>query len=587
MSVIAAFVIRNSFNISITERVRQFGILASIGARPRQIRRMVYEEGLIIGLIAIPIGILLGCIATLGVVAVINMLVGFSAETDALFYIPPSAFGLISLVGLFIIFLSASSPAIVASRVSPIAALRNVQDTKVKARKLKTSKLTEKLWGIGGVIAAKNLKRSRNKYRTTVISIVLSVAVFIGISSFMMYGHKVLEIFKEDTGANTIITASKDEIYYDIIDHFKPKEYALYYNIGYRSAGEEDFLGPNINIITRDEFARYAKKSGVNSADYSNAVILMDTMKGRDAHGNYHSGRITNFKVGDEFSFVAINYVNVGDKEVPCDPDSLYRDVPAEQLSEEDRVELMECENGTTIIHNYYEDRESDLQHLKITAISDQNPLGIYSYQNGPHGDIYISEDNEIAKTLADFRHSNLLYIADKGLGQDIKKYAEDITSTQNVSIYVEDIEEFMKNARNSILMFEILIYGFIAIAAIIGITNIFNTITTNIALRAKEFAVLKSIGMTEGEFNRMIRLEGFMYTTRALLIGLPIGFLMSYGVSKLFEEAAMELGWLIPWGSVVICIVSVAALVALIMYYSVRKIKKQNIIETIRKESF
>ena len=157
----------------------------------------------------------------------------------------------------------------------------------------------------------------------------------------------------------------------------------------------------------------------------------------------------------------------------------------------------------------------------------------------------------------------------------------------EDVSIVMEDIEEFMKNTRNVILMFEIIIYGFIIVAALIGITNIFNTITTNVALRAKEFAVLKSIGMTEGEFNRMIRLEGFMYTTRALLIGLPIGFLMSYGVSKLFEEAAMELGWLIPWGSVVICIVSVAALVALIMHYSVRKIKKQNIIETIRKESF
>jgi putative ABC transport system permease protein len=84
-----------------------------------------------------------------------------------------------------------------------------------------------------------------------------------------------------------------------------------------------------------------------------------------------------------------------------------------------------------------------------------------------------------------------------------------------------------------------------------------------------------------------MIRLESIMYTTRALLIGLPIGFLMSYGVSKLFDGAAIEFGWLIPWGSVVICIVVVAALIAAIMYYSTRKIKKQNIIETIRKESF
>ena len=122
---------------------------------------------------------------------------------------------------------------------------------------------------------------------------------------------------------------------------------------------------------------------------------------------------------------------------------------------------------------------------------------------------------------------------------------------------------------------------------SLIGITNIFNTITTNIALRAKEFAILKSIGMTNKEFNHMIRLESAMYTTRALLIGLPIGFLMSYGVSRLFNTASLGIGWLIPWGSVAICVITVAILIEVIMRYSVRKIKKQNIIETIRQESF
>jgi putative ABC transport system permease protein len=149
------------------------------------------------------------------------------------------------------------------------------------------------------------------------------------------------------------------------------------------------------------------------------------------------------------------------------------------------------------------------------------------------------------------------------------------------------NMEAAMETVRNVILLFEIIIYGFIVVAALVGVTNIFNTITTNVALRAKEFAILKSIGMTEKEFSHMIRLESVMYTVRALLIGLPVGLLMSYGVYKLFDEAAMEFGWLIPWGAIGICIVVVAALIALIMHYSVRKIKKQNIIETIRKESF
>ncbi len=595
LSIIAAFVIRNSFNISITERVRQFGMLASIGARPRQIRYMVYQEGLIIGLIAIPLGILLGCAATLGIVGVINALVGFSEATDALFYIPPASFGIITLAGIFIIILSASSPAIVASRVSPIAALRNVQDIKVKAKKLKTSKLTQKMWGIGGVIAAKNLKRSRSKYRTTVISIVLSVAVYIGISSFMMYGYKVLDLFYEDTGANTIISATPDGIYQDIVDKFKPKEYAIYYSVSTIATNDDSYLAPNIFIISRDEFARYARSSGANGSNYSNMVVLHDYLKERDYNGNYHFGRTTKFNVGDDVSFTAINYVNVGDKEIPCNPDELYMDVEIDQLSESDRAELEKCKTETITVHDYYEEKKSDLIHLAITQISDKNPMGIYTYENSTRGEIYISEDHPIAKQLEPYRHSNNMYVADSGLGSEIKTYVEDSNTLKkyrqqygnDTAVYVQDLEEFMQNARNVILMFEIIIYGFIIVAALIGITNIFNTITTNIALRAKEFAVLKSVGMTEKEFNHMIRLESIMYTTRALLIGLPIGFLMSYGVSKLFTGAALEFGWLIPWGSVVICIVVVAALIAAIMYYSVRKIKKQNIIETIRKESF
>ena len=579
LSIIAAFVIRNSFNISITERVRQFGMLASVGARPKQIRRMVYQEGFIIGLIAIPLGLLLGCAATGGIVAVINNLVGFSEATNALFYIPLESFVIVTVAGLFIILLSAASPAIVASRVSPIAALRNTQDIKAKTKKLKTSKLTQKMWGIGGVIAAKNLKRSRSKYRTTVISIVLSVAVFIGISSFMMYGHKVIELFKEDTGANVIISAGDDGVYDDIIHHFNPKEYAIYYTIDARTANNNDERIPEIRIVTRDEFARYAKKSGIIGNNYSEMVILQDTVKSTDSNGNYLVGRVTDYKVGDDISFVATNFKNVGEREVPC--------VAADDPSS--------CESETVIVKDYYETFESSEQHLKISAISSINPMGIFSYEVGGSGIIFISEDHSVAKALGDYKRSTELFIADQGLGQDINIYITDSTTMnkykqqygEDVSIVMEDIEEFMKNTRNVILMFEIIIYGFIIVAALIGITNIFNTITTNVALRAKEFAVLKSVGMTEIEFNRMIRLESLMYTTRALLIGLPIGFLMSYGVSKLFSGAALEFGWLIPWGSVVICIVVVAALIAAIMHYSVRKIKKQNIIETIRKESF
>ena len=596
MSIIAAFVIRNSFTISITERIRQFGMLASIGARPKQIRRMVYEEGLFIGLIAIPLGILLGCAATLIVVAIVNHLIGFTEATDMLFFIPFEMFVIVALVGLFIIFLSAASPAIVASRVSPIAALRNTQDIKVKAKKLRTSKLTQKLFGIGGVIAAKNLKRSRSKYRTTVISIVLSIAVFIGISSFMMYGHKVIDIFNEDTGANAMVMASNEKIYDDVIEHFNIKEYAKYYEYGIKSNDEDYYTGPHIKSISRDEFERYAKKAGISSNDYEHMALLQDTHKGADYGGNTTMHRVTEYKVGDEITFRAASYDYDEDAVHKCDPDNLFADKPVSEYNEEELEIVEKCKNGELDGTGDYVERVSKEQTIKITHIVDFNPMGVMWAELDGKGVLYISEDNPVAKNLNDFAQQNdYLAIGDKGLGEDIQNYLENpetikkFKSDDNKASYamVINMEEALKSVRNTILLFEIIIYGFIIVAALIGITNIFNTITTNVALRAKEFAVLKSVGMTEKEFNHMIYLESAMYTVRSLLIGLPIGFLMSYGVYKLFDESALELGWLIPWHSVAICVIVVAALVALIMHYSTRKIKKQNIIETIRKESF
>ena len=581
MSIIAAFVIRNSFNISITERVRQFGMLASIGARPRQIRFMVYQEALMIGLVAIPLGIVIGIGATFSIVAVINMLLGDYIATMLLFHIPLEAYVLISGVGLFIIALSAASPAIVASRVSPIAALRNVQDVKIKARKVRTSKLTQKLFGIGGVIAAKNLKRSRSKYRTTVISIVVSVSVFIGVSAFMMYGHKIINLFMQDAGANVIIYSSSQDVYREIIDKFHPQKYAYYLVFPMK---DKMVNATDVRIISRDEFARYAQENSV-SGDYAKIGILQDYFIQRDYNGNPMFGRVTDYKVGDKVNFRAVKSVYDPDMEIEVGPGDINEDIEYDDPSVAEDI----------IVKGGYREVLSDPQSVTIDAIVEGAPMGISNEYSGT-AVVYISEDHPVAQALIDYTYGGALFIGDEGLGQAIGDYLDDETVQQSLmekyqldgeSFDYQDIEKEMKATRNLILVFEILIYGFIIVVSLIGITNIFNTITTNVNLRAKEFAVLKSIGMTNAEFNHMIRLESAMYTTRALLIGLPIGLLMSYGVSKLFEEAALNIGWLIPWHAIVICIVTVALLVAVIMRYSVRKIKKQNIIETIRKESF
>ena len=146
-------------------------------------------------------------------------------------------------------------------------------------------------------------------------------------------------------------------------------------------------------------------------------------------------------------------------------------------------------------------------------------------------------------------------------------------------------MEESIRAENAVVLVISIFLYGFIGVITLIGITNIFNTITTNMNLRKKEFAMLKSIGMTKKEFNRMIRLESIFYGVKSLVIGIPIGLVLSYGMYNVFRNS-MEIEYVLPYKSIAVAVIFVAVIIGIIMRYSMSKINKQNIIETIRNDN-
>ena len=150
--------------------------------------------------------------------------------------------------------------------------------------------------------------------------------------------------------------------------------------------------------------------------------------------------------------------------------------------------------------------------------------------------------------------------------------------------INITNINEMVDQQNRIILVISIFLYGFITVITLIGVTNIFNTITTNMILRSKEFAMLKSIGMTNKEFNRMIRLESIMYGTKSLMIGIPIGLALSYAIYK-SVAIKTNYGFMIPWWPIIISIF-VFIIVGITMKYSLDKINKQNIVETIRNDN-
>lgn len=564
--VSSVFVIRNGFEISITERLKQYGMLSSIGATKKQIKKSVYFEGFILGLIGIPLGIISGVFAIYILVNVVNYILKdyISKGTLLTYSMSWIAIAISVFVSIITIWLSCKKSAKKASKVSPIEAIRNSEDVKLKAKKVKCPKIITKIFKTGGEIAYKNLKRSKKKYRTTVISIIVSIVIFISISSFIQYGFKMSEAYYTEMNYNYMVFMQENEDNKEELKKYKiledisklpdageysiNKSNVLTMNMDEKHKAELTEYGKEIkerfyneengvrideiNIISlsKEAYERYVSKLGGDYEKYKNGAILIDKNINTNNDGKKIQGNIYTWKKGDIIT---------------------------------GKINDTQC-------------------NIEILAKTEEIPAGVNILYN-PDAFIIVSEDfiNKVGyKSIALYSNSNDAYKLD----EEIKQYKQENNITDN-TIQTFNMEESARAENAIVLVISIFLYGFIGVITLIGITNIFNTITTNMNLRKKEFAMLKSIGMTKKEFNRMIRLESIFYGLKSLIIGIPIGIILSYGMYTVFRNN-MEMEYILPYKSIVISIVFVAVIIGIIMKYSMSKINKQNVIETIRNDN-
>lgn len=561
--ITSIFVIRNSFSISASERARQFGMLSSVGATPQQIRRSILFEGLVIAGFGIPLGILLGVTAVAILVLVMNVLLDGMTPVPVEFSMPLWIFPVTIILSLVTILLSSLLPAIRTAKIPPIEAIRGNNDIKIKAKKLRTPKMVNQAFGVGGVIAYKNLKRSRKKYRTTVVSLVLSVATFVGLSSFLSYGLDMVGTEYSNENIDFIMQGGTADFYHELQARFNLAESTYY--LTHMSSYEASAIA-----MEASSFEQFAKSVGVNAKDYSKVVLFNDYGMNMRDDGSFELSRITDLKDGDDYKVKIV-------PEVPkkCEYQTKHEGTDGEEyyLTDYDKT-CLKAEDAL--------EREVSFH---ITKMINERPLG-FGQSRFPM--VIVSENYE---HIDDLRFSDLsyreFYAAHVDDVKPITEYVDRWIETEKPSGYVfyRDIKENASEMYRMYFLMAIFLYGFIIVVTLIGVTNIFNTITTNIALRAKEFAILKSIGMTSKEFNHMVRLESLMYSGKALLIGLPLGLLISYGFYMAYANM-VDFGYHLPWSAIAIAVLAVGILVGLIMRYSVKQVEKQNIIETIRSEN-
>lgn len=565
--ITSAVCISNSFAISINQKTKQYGMLASIGATPRQIRKNVFFEAAFMGVIGVAAGIVVGLSASYILVILSNKMLIDTLEMSIVY--APSLLGVLLSIVLAIvtIVLSALVPAIRASRMSPIMAINHSEDIKIKSKSLKTPELVSKVWGEGGVLAYKNMKRNKRKYRVITISIALSVMTFIALYGFMslltdsanryangnidlrvhMSSYKNMSADEADKKVSNIVNRINNETNitdftfargFNCILKDKPKYSADYYEMYNYEMGlaEPDNYYINIISLGNEEYEKYIKKLGISKETAQSGGILVDNTYQYINNGNN------------------VKYFNVYDG---------YK-------------------AGDILTYQADNNRQSDdttFYDIKIVALSNERPFG-YDNAYTSYGYLIVSDDymNKIDTKNID---STLLNINcdDPDKAQDILVNEFDIGKNNIVNAAQE-----RRNNENLILIIKIFLYGFIAIVSLIGITNIFNTVTTGMELRSKEFAMLQSIGMTKREFDKMIRMESVFYGSKALIIGVVSGTVLSYIIYMAAGES--QLRYTLPLPAIVIAVVVVIILLLGIMKYSIVQIRKQNIIETIRNEN-
>lgn len=569
--IASVVLIYNAFAMSLSEKVRYLGMLASVGATKKQKRLSVYFEGLILGAIGIPVGILCGIVG-IGItlkalgqkIISTGMIAGVGEGVSMRVTVRPVIIVLIVLISAITIFVSLLIPSKKASAITPIEALRQTGEIKIKSKRLKSPKIVRKVFGYEGEIAHKNLKRNGRKSRIITVSIALSVILFLSCNYFcdmftrsvniessvpyqvtMYYKHEDKEIAK-----NMIESVSDVNDYYSVFNYtdyimpsndlFKGFASADNVNSSYRKLYNKG-IKVFVNIIDDNMFNSLCKANGIDSSQYYTGGckgILMNNY----SHSSSGGKIFTNDIIGKPF----------------------YRELYDDDGNIDEKVKITVCD---TIDFN-----------SKNTACN-LNPANSVS--------VFIPDSNyfsSIGKNYADNAFCSYGIVTDnhEKVAEQLNELSE---SPENKMSYcsINDLVDSLEVMNTVILIIQVFVYGFIALITLITVFNIINTISTGVQSRRKEFAMLKSVGTTPKGFNKIVMLESAFYGIKALVFALPISVVISLIMNKAIGEDSLP--FTMNWQLYFIVILAVFVIIGATMLYSVKSLRKDNIIETLKED--
>lgn len=604
----SVYCIKNSFNISITEKIRQYGMLASVGATRRQIKSSVKTEAAMLGVVGIPVGTMSGILASLILVKVVNALSAGWLNVDLSFHTSLPALILAVILSIATIYFSATGSARRAAKVTPLEAIRNTKEIKIKSAKLKTPAIIGRIWGIGGVISYKNIKRNQKKYRTTVTSIVICSVTFIVISYFMSMAFSMVGMSYASADYNIGINMSyKKDIHIDIeklsklvsgiegVDDYlvgagydfdvrKPKytkEYGEYCRQVYDDSEDvsQEFF---ITVLNDKSYDKYASDAGIKNADTGAILVNKCTF---DVYNEKSSKYVK--KEMELYKYKAGDTIRCGY--------NVYEDASSDDNAVEGDTESSTEDSSGYVDEETINNGVRKTVDVTIAGVTDKVPTCYNGYGNTT---LLFMNQKGFESLWADGKSGNELkpgnaiysaYVVAENADEyqdTLEKETEENPEYSQISFYVSNLDKQMRDEKSLFTLLGVFAYGLIVVIALIGITNIINTLSTGMELRSREFATLRSIGMTDKQFAGMVRLESVFISVKALVIGVPLGILISYLLCVMMNRMDDAIIYEPPYKAIILCIVVVIMLIYAIMKLSMTKLRHNNIIETIKNEN-
>lgn len=612
VSVAALIVIYNSFNVSVAERKKQFGVLKSTGATSKQIYYMVMYEAFLYSLIGIVVGFVFGMIG----IKLVQVLIGnwltemfksVSAEEMKVgfnFILQTNELIVVGVTTAITVFVSAFIPAIKAGRVSAIEAIRNAQEIKIKPGKVRTSRLFKRLLGIEIDLGRKNMKRAKGKFRVTIISLAVSfILLFVMISTrFLVIDtlNSVKFAIVGKFGSRTVVANSM-------------------YNYEEEKSDSKEVKSPNFDIKKVEEEEKNVKEK--MGRDYTNINYVLaskglhlptDKSYYQDPNNEKLKGNVTAaiyLVKGKEYSNLLkeLGIEKLEDGEAILQ--NFYLDKKSSSIV---RMPIYKSEelkkNGLSLKYAENDNAEKkEIMHINKVYINDRININSSFNPSVTNVPIVVNENtfNKIAKnTGVDLGKETFFIMSSYEINDKkereafAKKWNEQYSPAEQVKkengklvVHANsmDVTQYVGMIEATFNIIELLLYGFLILIVGISVTNIFSTIAINIILRSKEFAILESTGMTNKQIKKMIRTENTIASLKGIIFGSIVSFTILWFVYKQVMGENMDVYKFMEninvWAFLLASML-IYGITWLSSIYAVRKINKEDIVKVINNEN-